>query len=220
MNREVVFVNCLRTAFGTFGKTLRNILGEELAGMALKGLVERSQIIERGGTVDTVYMGSAIGPNTAVNGARWPVLASGLPESTAAAYVEVQCASAIESINHAACTILAGQADIIIAGGYESYSNAPCHFPMNNIETFRMIPPAAIQLSCAPSRDNESYNMGLTAEALQKIYNISRQAQDEFSYRSQMKMKKAQEFGFLAQDILPVMVSQGKKLPMIGLQAR
>ncbi len=61
MSREVVFVDGMRTAFGTLGKTLRNILGEELAGMTIKGLVERSKILEKGGVVDCVFMGSAIG---------------------------------------------------------------------------------------------------------------------------------------------------------------
>ena len=212
MNREVVFVDCMRTAFGTLGKTLRNILGEELAGMALKGLVERSKIIEKGGAVDSVFLGSAIGPNTAVNPARWAVLASGLPESTAASYVEMQCGSAIDAINHAAWRILAGQADIMIAGGFESYSQAPCRFPMTT-EPFRMIPPLPIAYSCAPSRDAATMNMGFTAEALQKMYNISREAQDEFSYRSQQRAKKAVDSGFCAQDIVPVMVPQGKKNP-------
>ena len=212
MSREVVFVDGVRTAFGTFGKTLRNILGEELAGMAIKGLVQRSKIVEKGGVVDGVFMGSAIGPSTAINGARWPVLASGLPESTVASYIEMQCGSAIDSINHAAWKILAGQADIMIAGGYESYSQAPCRFPMNT-EPFKMIPPLPIAYSLSPTRDPATMNMGLTAEALQKMYNISRAAQDEFSYRSQQRTKKAIDSGFCAQDIVPVTVPQGKKNP-------
>lgn len=211
-NREVVFVDCIRTAFGTLGKTMRNIIGEELAGMTIKGLVEKSKIIEKGGVVDSVFMGSAIGPNTAINPARWAVLASGLPDSTSASYIEMQCGSAIDSINHAAWRILASQADIMIAGGFESYSQAPARFPMNT-EPFRMIPPMPIAYSSAPSRDAATMNMGLTAEALQKIYKISREAQDEFSYRSQQRTKKAQDSGFLGQDIMPVMVPQGKKLP-------
>jgi len=212
MSREVVFVDGMRTAFGTLGKTLRNILGEDLAGMTLKRLVERSKIVEKGGVVDGVFMGSAIGPNTAINGARWPTLASGLPESTVASYIEMQCGSAIDSINHAAWKILAGQSDIMIAGGYESYSQAPCRFSMSQ-EPFKMIPPLPIAPALSPTRDPATMNMGLTAEALQKMYNISREAQDEFSYRSQMRMKAAQESGFLAQDIMPVMVPQGKKKP-------
>lgn len=213
MNREVVLVDGVRTAFGTLGKTMRSILGEELAGMALKALVEKTKIIEKGGHVDSVYMGSALGGHTAVNPARWAVLASGLPESTAASYVEMQCGSAIDSINHAAHRILANQADIMIAGGFESYSSVPARFPMNT-EPFRMIPPLSISWSLSPTRDEATMNMGLTAEALQKMYNISREAQDEFSFKSQMRMKMAQESGFLAQDIIPVIVPQGKKPPI------
>jgi len=213
MSIEVVFVDGIRTAFGTLGKTLRNILGEELAGMALRGLVEKSKVIERGGVIDSVFMGSAIGPNTAVNPARWAVLAAGLPESTAASYVEMQCGSAIDSINHAAWRILAGQAEIMIAGGFESASQAPCHFPMTT-EPFRHVPPMPIAYSSAPSRDAATMNMGFTAEALQKMYGIAREAQDEFAFNSQQKTKKAQDAGFFAQDILSVMVPQGKKPPI------
>jgi len=212
MTREVVFVEGIRTAFGTLGKTLRNIIGEELAGMTIKGLVEKTAIIEKGGKIDAVFVGSAIGPNTAVNPARWAVLAAGLPEETSASYIEMQCGSAIDSINHAAWRILAGQAEIMIAGGFESYSQAPCHFSMST-EPFRMNPPLPIAYSVAPSRDAETMNMGLTAEALQKMYKISREAQDEFAFRSQARTKKAVESGFCARDILPIMVPQGKKKP-------
>jgi acetyl-CoA C-acetyltransferase len=203
----------MRTAFGTLGKTLRTILGEEMAGMTLTGLVQRSKIMEKGGVVDCVFMGSAIGPNTAINGARWPVLASCLPQSTSASYIEMQCGSGIDSINHAAWKILAGQADIIIAGGYESYSNAPCRFPMTT-EPYRMIPPMPIAFSQSPTRDAATMNMGLTAEKLQKMYNISREAQDEFALRSQMRTQEAIKSGFCAQDILPISVPQGKKPPI------
>jgi len=213
MSREVVFVDGMRTAFGTLGKTLSGILGEEMAGLCMKGLIERSKILEKGGVVDCCFMGSAIGPLTAINGARWPTLAAGLPDTTSASYVEMQCGSAIDSINHAAWKILAGQADIIIAGGYKSYSSAPARFPMNT-PPFRMIPPLPVAPSLAPSRDAATMNMGLTAEALQKMYNIPRQAQDEFAYRSQMRTKKAIESGFCARDIVPITVPQGKKPPL------
>lgn len=186
------------------------MMGEELAGLAMKGLLEKTKVLEKGGVVDSVFMGSAIGGNTAINPARWAVLASGLPDTTSASYIEMQCGSAIDSINHAAWKILAGQADIMIAGGFESYSQAPCRFPMTT-EPFRMIPPMPIAYSLAPSRDAATMNMGFTAEKLQQMYNISREAQDEFSYRSQQRAKNAIESGFCAEDILPIMVPQGKK---------
>ncbi len=210
--KEVVFVDGARTAFGTLGRTLRNFTMEQLGGLGLKGLVEKSKILEKGGVVEAVYMGSALGATSAINPARWVTLASGLPESTSASYVEMQCGSAIDSINHAAYRILAGHADIMIAGGAESYSQATARFSMST-EPFKMIPPLPIQTSLSPTLDPATRNMGLTAEALQKMYNISRKTQDEFGLRSQVLAKKAIDAGYFIDEIIPVMVPQGKKNP-------
>jgi acetyl-CoA C-acetyltransferase len=147
-----------------------------------------------------------------MNPARWISQAAGLPLSTAASYVEMQCGSAIDSINHAAWRIIAGQADIMIAGGMESYSQAFCKFPLS-IEPYKMTPPMPVMPSMAPSMDPATSNMGLTAEALQQMYNISRQAQDEFGLRSQVLAKKAIDAGYFVDEIIPVMVPQGKKNP-------
>ena len=209
--REVVFIDGVRTAFGTMGATLRNFTMEELGGLALKGLVEKTKIIEKG-TVDAVFAGSAMGGVSALNPARWVALAAGLPLSTSASYVEMQCGSAIDSINHAAWKILANQAEIMIAGGMESYSQATCKFSMAS-EPFRMIPPMPIMPSLSPTKDPATMNMGMTAEALQQMYNISRQAQDEFGLRSQVLAKKAIDAGYFVDEIVPVMVPQGKKKP-------
>lgn len=210
--REVVFVDGARTAFGTLGRTLKNFTIEELGGLGLKGLVEKSKILERGGVVDAVYAGSANCGNSALNLARWVTLAGGLPESTSASYVEMQCGSAIDAINHAAFRILCEHADIMIAGGMESYSQAPCKFSMST-EPFKMIPPMPIMPSLTPARDVATMNMGWTAEALQKMYNVSRQTQDEFALRSQVLAKKAMDAGYFVDEIIPVMVPQGKKNP-------
>ncbi len=210
--REVVFVDGARTAFGTFGKTLRDFTMEMLGGLALKGLVEKSKILERGGAVDAVYAGSANCGTSAMNVARWVALAGGLPESTSASYIEMQCGSAIDSINHAAYRILCGHADVMIAGGMESYSQTPCKFSMST-EPFKMIPPLPIMPSLSPTLDPATMNMGMTAEALQKMYSISRQAQDEFGLRSQILARKAIDAGYFVDEIIPVMVPQGKKKP-------
>jgi len=212
-NREVVIVDGVRTAFGTMGRTLRNFTMEELGGLALKGLVDKTKITQKG-TVDAVFAGSAIGGTSAMNPARWVSLAGGLPEATSASYVEMQCGSAIDSINHAAWRILANHADIMIAGGMESYSQACVKFSMAT-EPYRMIPPFPIGPSLSPTKDPATMNMGMTAEALQKMYNISRQAQDEFGLRSQVLAKKAIDAGYFVDEIVPVMVPQGKKNPPI-----
>ena len=212
-NREVVIVDGVRTAFGTMGRTLRNFTMEELGGLALKGLVDKTKITQKG-TVDAVFAGSAIGGTSAMNPARWVSLAGGLPEATSASYVEMQCGSAIDSINHAAWRILANHADIMIAGGMESYSQACVKFSMAT-EPYRMIPPFPIGPSLSPTKDPATMNMGMTAEALQKMYNVSRQAQDEFGLRSQVLAKKAIDAGYFVDEIVPVMVPQGKKNPPI-----
>ncbi|MDD4241317.1 MAG: thiolase family protein [Smithellaceae bacterium] len=210
--RDVVFVEGVRTAFGTLGRTLKLFKAEELGGIALKGLLEKSKIIEKGGHVDSVFAGSAIGCISAMNPARWISQVAGLPLSTAASYVEMQCGSAIDSINHAAWRIIAGQADIMIAGGMESYSQAFCKFSLST-EPYKMIPPMPVLPSLAPSMDPATANMGMTAEALQQMYKISRQTQDEFGLRSQVLAKKAIDAGYFVDEIIPVMVSQGKKNP-------
>lgn len=209
--REVVIVEGMRTAFGTLGRTLRNFTMEELGGIAIKGLVEKTKITEKA-KVEAVFAGSAMGGVSALNPARWAALAAGLPESTAASYVEMQCGSAIDSINHAAWRILSDHADVMIAGGMESYSQATCRFSMST-EPYRMIPPMPVMPSLSPTKDPATMNMGTTAEALQKMYNISRQAQDEFGLRSQVLAKKAIDAGYFVDEIVPVMVPQGKKLP-------
>lgn len=210
MNRkEIVFVDGVRTAFGTLGKSLRIFTMEQLGALAIKGLLEKTKILERGGQVDSVYAGSAMGGTSAANPARWVSLGGGLPETTAASYVEMQCGSAIDSINHAAWRLLAGQAEIMIAGGMESYSQACAKFSMAT-EPFRMVPPIPVPPSLAPSMDAATMNMGFTAEALQQKYNISRVSQDEFAYRSQVLAKQAVDAGYFVDEIIPVSIPQGK----------
>ena len=210
-NREVVFIDGMRTAFGTMGRTLRNFTMEELGGLALKGLLDKTNILQKG-TVDAVFAGSALGGASALNPARWASLAAGLPLATSASYVEMQCGSAIDSINHAAWRILSDNADIMIAGGMESYSQATCKFSMAT-EPFRMIPPMPIPTSLSPTKDPATMNMGIVAETMQQMWDIPRQAQDEFGLRSQMLAKKAIDAGYFVEEIVPVLVPQGKKNP-------
>lgn len=209
-NREVVFVDGVRTAFGNLGGTLKNYSAEELGGIGIKGLLAKTKILEKG-VVDSVICGMALGSKAAVNPARWASLYAGLPLTTSASFVEMQCCSAIDSINHAAWKILCNSADVIIAGGMEGYSQIPARFSMS-AEPYRMIPPKAIDWQLSPGAP-EASNMGLTAENLQVKYNISRTAQDEFAFRSQSLAKAIIESGNLAEEIIPVMVPQGKKNP-------
>ena len=210
--REVVFVDGMRTPFGRMGGTIRDFYCSQLGGIALKGLVEKTKIAEKG-KVDCVFAGSAAHCSHALNPARFITLAAGLPIETSASYVEMQCGSAIDAINHAAWKILANQADVIIAGGMESYSQRPAKFSMS-LPPYKSMPPAAIPTMLSPVKD-DNMSMGLTAETLQEMYDIPREASDEFAYTSQMRTKMAMENGYFKDEIVPVVIPATRKTPEV-----
>ncbi|MGD9213117.1 MAG: thiolase family protein, partial [Desulfobacteraceae bacterium] len=212
MYREVVFVDAVRTAFGRMGGTLRNFSASKLAGIAIKGLLDKTKIMEKS-KVDTVMMGIAAHDSESLNPARYASLGAGLPYETSASYVEMQCGSAIDSINHAAWKILADQADVVIAGGSEAYSQIPAKFSMS-VTPYRMIPPMPLMTTLSPVKE-EQIGMGLTAENLQKMYDIPREASDEFAYNSQMRAKDAMDAGYFEEEIVPVTLPATRKTPEI-----
>ena len=211
-DREVVIVDAVRTAFGRMGGTLKDIFASKLAGIGIRGLLDKTGIQQKA-HVDSVFLGTALGCSQSGNPARWATLDSGLGYETSASYVEMQCGSAIDAINHAAWKILADQADIIIAGGMESYSQAFAKFSMA-ATPFRLNPPQAIEQQLSPVAD-EQIGMGLTAENLQQMYGIPRTEIDEFAYNSQMRAKNAMENGYFKDEIVPVTIPGTRKSPEI-----
>ena len=211
-DREVVFVDAVRTAFGRMGGTIRDFPAAKLAGITIRGLVDKTKILEKA-KVDCVFCGSAVGDSQSLNPARWAALDGGLGYDTSASYVEMQCGSAIDSINHAAWKILAGQAEIVMAGGMESYSQTTAKFSMAN-PPYRLVPPLPIPQQLSPVPE-ECIGMGETAENLQVMYNIPREASDEFSYRSQVLAKAAMDAGKFVEEIVPVIIPATRKTPEV-----
>jgi acetyl-CoA acetyltransferase family protein len=210
--REVVIIDAVRTAFGRMGGTLKDIFASKLAAVGIRGLLDKTGIQQKA-HVDCVFLGTALGCSQSGNPARWAVLDSGLGYATSASYVEMQCGSAIDSINHAAWKILANQADVIIAGGMESYSQAFCKFSMATTP-YRLTPPRPIAQQLSPVAD-EQIGMGLTAENLQQMYAIPREELDEFAYNSQMRAKNAMRNGYFKEEIVPVTIPGTRKSPEI-----
>jgi len=209
-NREVVFVDGVRTPFGRMGGTLKDIFASQLAAIALKGLLDKTKITEKA-KVDCVFLGSALHCSRSSNPARWAVLAAGMPIETSASYIEMQCGSAIDSINHAAWKILANNADIVIAGGMEAYSQAFAKFSMS-VPPYKLIPPSAIPGMLSPVRE-DNMSMGMTAENLQVKYNIPREASDEFAYQSQARTKMAVDNNYFKDELVPVLIKGDRKTP-------
>ncbi len=211
-DRQVVLVDAVRTPFGRMGGSLKDIFASRLAGIGIKGLMDKTKIHERG-KVDSVMLGSAGHCSHALNPARWALLDAGLGYEPSASYVEMQCGSAIDAINHCAWKILAGQADVVIAGGMESYSLMPAKFSQS-VTPYRQIPPSAIPQTLSPVAE-EQIGMGITAENLQKMYDISREASDEFAYNSQMRTKAAWDNDYFKDEIVPVTFPATRKTPEI-----
>lgn len=212
MNREVVIVDGARTPFGRMAGDLKDIVSSKLGSIAIRGLVEKTGLAERG-AVDSVILGTGFHCITAMTPARWATIDAGLGYEVASHYTEMACGTAIDSINHAAWKIMCGMDGVIIAGGAESHSQMPVKFSMAT-PPYRMVPPMPVAPQVSPKKED---NIGMieTAENLQKMYEIPREASDEFAYNSQMRAQAAFEAGYLKEDIVPVTFPATRKTPEI-----
>jgi len=209
--KEVYIVDGVRTPIGRMGGALSGFRPEELAAIALKGLIEKTRIDPA--IVEDVLIGHACTNNAAVNIARWAVLKAGFPVTVTAQTVERQCGSALQTINSAALAILAGYGETYIAGGCESWSNAP-HLMERQKVPFSLVPNAFITRQVGPTPETDA-PMGIVAEILAEEWGISREEQDAFGLRSQTLADKAIKAGYFKEEIVPVVIPQKKGDPVI-----
>ena len=212
MSREVVFVDAVRTGFGRMGGTLKDFYATDLGAIAVRGLLDKTKIEEKA-NVDSLFCGSAAGDVVTINPARYIAMKSGMRLETSASYVEMQCGSAIDSINHAAWKILAGAADIMIAGGQESYSQLYAKIPTTTPPYKGMVPmPVKQRLSYL---DDQDIDMLHVSDLMAKIWDISRQECDDFALRSQQRAGAAIANGYFKEEIIPVTIKGKKGAPDI-----
>ena len=211
--REVVFVDGMRTPFGKQGGTLRDIPGSDLAALTVKALVAKTGIYERGGKVDTLMCGSAAGCGYSWSHARYITMKAGLPFETSASFVEMQCGSAIDSINHAAWKILAGAADVAIAGGFESHSNKTVKYS-TTVQPYKGLGPQAL-VAVIHEDPKQRATMIEISDIMAEKWGVTRQACDEFAYRSQMRAAASTEKGYFKEEIVPITIPATKKTPEV-----
>ncbi|HTT60691.1 MAG TPA: acetyl-CoA C-acyltransferase [Bryobacteraceae bacterium] len=191
--QEAVIVDCLRTAVGKAPRgTLRNSRPDDLAAACIVALLEKHPQVPKD-EVDDVILGCAMPEAESGNNmARQAALRAGLPDIVPGVTINRFCSSGLQSIAMAADRIRAGGAHIILAGGSESMS---------------LIPRGGNKLAPNPwfvdHRPEVYLNMGLTAEQLQRKYNISREDQDAFSLRSHQNALAAQAAGKFNEEIVP-----------------
>lgn len=209
MVREVVIVSAVRTAIGGFQGSLKGVDATHLGATVIKSAIERAKI--DASIVDEVIMGNVLSAGLGQNPARQAALQAGLDVTIPALTINKVCGSGLKSVHLAAQAIAVGDADVIIAGGFENMSQAPYILPQAR-EGMRMgnstVVDTMIQdgLWCAMN----NYHMGITAENLCEKYAITREEQDAFAARSQARAAAAQAAGKFEDEIVPVIIPQRK----------
>ena len=214
MFNEVVIVSAVRTPIGAFQGSLKNVKATTLGAIVIKEAIQRAGI--SGEVVDEVIMGNVLSAGLGQNPARQASIEAGLPNETSALTINKVCGSGLKAVHLAAQAIVAGDAEVVVAGGFENMSQAP--YLMQNVrDGYRMGDQKLVDsmindgLWCAFNQ----YHMGVTAENLCDQYAITREEQDAFSARSQARAAKAQSEGKFAAEIVPVHIPQRKGEPIV-----
>ncbi|HVN70982.1 MAG TPA: thiolase family protein [Desulfomonilia bacterium] len=233
--KDVVIVSACRTAIGTFGGTLKDLGGWNIAKVAMKGAIDRAGIDPA--LIDDVRFGCCMEPVDTLNVTRVAALLAGIPETTTAVTVNRVCISGMEAVLSGAAMIQAGMADIILAGGVEHMSGTPfvsldarwgCRL---NDKVF--VDAMTRGLHCGshvqPLGDDspvkatplfemfkgKPYIMGQTAEFLADLYKITRQDMDEVALKSHNGAERATKEGDFREEIVPIEIPQKRGKPPV-----
>ncbi|HVF88088.1 MAG TPA: acetyl-CoA C-acetyltransferase [Pyrinomonadaceae bacterium] len=208
-NKEAVIISAVRTPTGKFQGALKDFPATKLGAMVVRESVRRAGVPPE--EVDEVIMGCVIQAGLGQNPARQAALGGGIPFGVSAVTINKVCGSGLKAVMMAAQSVKLGDADVVVAGGMESMTNAPYILPKAR-EGYRMgngvLVDAMIQdgLWCA----FENYHMGNTGEVVAERYNVTREEQDEYSYNSHRKAAAAIKAGKFKDEILPIEIPQKK----------
>ena len=208
--KEVVIVSAVRTAVGSFNGALSGVSAIDLGSIVIQEAIKRAGI--QGEMVEEVIFGNVLQAGLGQNPARQAANQAGIPVEASAYTINKVCGSGLKAVNLAAQAIMTGDADIIVAGGMESMSNAPYVLNSKARWGLRMghsdLVDTMIQdgLWCA----SNDYHMGITAENVANQYEISRADQDQLAFESQQKAVTAIESGAFKKEIVPVVIKTKK----------
>jgi len=212
--KEVFIVDGVRTAIGSFGGSLADFSSVELGKVVTKAVMERAGV--KPADIDEVLMGSIYQAGLGQGVARQVAIGAGIPVEKTAVTLNMLCGSGMRTVANAAQSIMCGDAEMIIAGGTESMSNAP-YLLKKARYGYKM---GHGELTDSLIGDGlwdvfNNYHMGMTAENLVTKYNLTREEQDKFAAESQNKAEKALKEGRFADEIAPVAIPQRKGDPIM-----
>ncbi|MCK4709096.1 MAG: 3-oxoadipyl-CoA thiolase [Gammaproteobacteria bacterium] len=218
--RDVFICDSIRTAIGRYGGCLSSVRTDDLAAIPLKALMDRNTDVDWA-QIDDVILGCAnqSGEDNR-NVARMSSLLAGLPETVPGVTLNRLCASGLNAVGDGARAIKSEEAEIIIAGGVESMSRAPFVMAKSSSAFDRSTElfDSTMGWRFINKKMDEDYgteSMPQTAENLAREFGISREDQDRFALWSQQKAAKAQQAGFLSEEIVAVNVPRRKAEPLV-----
>ncbi len=212
--KEVVIASACRTPIGSLQGTLSSLPGPKLGSIVIKEALQRAGI--GGQDVSEVIMGEVLPAGVGQAPARQASIGAGIPNSVPCMTINKVCGSGLKSVMLAAQAIMVGDADIVVAGGMESMSNAP--YLLSKARTgYRL---GHGELIDSMIKDGlwdvyNDYHMGLAAELCASECNVPRAAQDEFAINSYKKAIDAQRNGYFKDEIVPVEIPQRKGDPIL-----
>lgn len=207
--REAVIVSAQRTAVGSFGGAFKNISAVELGTFAVKGALEKIGLSPD--EVDEVILGNVLQAGLGQNVARQVSIHSGIPIEVPSLTINKVCGSGLKAVQLAAQAIMAGDADVIIAGGTENMSQAAYVVPGARWG-MRMGNGTMLDTMVYDGLTDvfNGYHMGVTAENIVEEFGLTREQQDELAVSSQNKAEKALLSGRFKDEIIPVRIKQRK----------
>jgi len=218
--KEAFVCDAVRTPFGRYGGALAAMRADDLAAIPIRALMERNPTVDWSALDDVVYGCANQAGEDNRNVGRMALLLAGMPQEVPGTTVNRLCGSSMDAASIAARAIKSGEADLVIAGGVESMSRAP--FVLNKAESafsrdaeifdttigWRFVNPRMHKIFGSDS-------MPETGENVAEQFEVSRQDQDAFAFRSQHRWAAAQKSGFFEREIIPVPVPQKKGEPKI-----
>ena len=205
---DVMIASAARTPVGAFSGSLSGLSAAELGTVAISAALERAGI--PASDVDEVVLGQVLTAATGMNPARQALLAAGIPDDRTAYLVNQVCGSGLRSVAQGFQAIKLGEANVVVAGGQESMSQAPHASQMRNGTKMGDVKLVDTMIKDGLWCSLMGYHMGNTAENVAEKWQITRDEQDEFAAGSQQKAEAAQNAGKFADEIAPVTVKTRK----------
>ncbi|MBI9011267.1 MAG: acetyl-CoA C-acetyltransferase [Clostridiales bacterium] len=212
--KEIVIASAVRTPIGSFGGALKSVNAVTLGQIVVKEALSRANVAPD--SVNEMFFGCVLQGGQGQGVARQVALKSGLSNHTPATTINMICGSGLKTVSLAVQTILAGDNEIVVAGGTENMSQAPYLMPnarwgqkMGDGKLYDMMVNDGLWDAF------NDYHMGQTAENIVEQYGFTREAQDELATNSQNRAEKAQAEGKFKDEIVPVVIPQRRKDPIV-----